>query len=460
MNSTPLEIIDPKNFDKLDDVQKKLICEYDALDLILLENSNEILRVFMQGLNDYENNNLENLLKEISKENENSIFLRSDTVDIYESSKRDRNTGKKIWQVSKDKENKDTLKSYLSDAMERIKNSNVNNNTIIYTVVGLNLTLGGHYGAIVCDLKERKVYVFDSMSGDFGEDKMKSSTEGCFTYIAQYLFDNNDLLKLLKEKSNSEENISFNYQPVYISYILQPTGGFTEILSPDLEFMEDEYEQMEINIQHTESQNHFCYIWSCLFCHIYLRGKIGLFNKFLEDCKGNSDKMMIENEDRIIPLVIIKKYILGFVNLLEKNLPKTDKLFYKKYKKFFYKHFPRIWSNHEDIQTLNFKLYKINYDNSDNIFTCLNNVLDVSNSLTKIKKTKSKEMRRELKCLSKEDFYNISPTRISDSKRQSKSKSFSKSLSVKSLPHKISNSKSKKNNIKISKSYSRKYKSI
>ena len=140
MNSTPLEIIDPKNFDKLDDVQKKLICEYDALDLILLENSNEILRVFMQGLNDYENNNLENLLKEISKENENSIFLRSDTVDIYESSKRDRNTGKKIWQVSKDKENKDTLKSYLSDAMERIKNSNVNNNTIIYTVVGLNLT--------------------------------------------------------------------------------------------------------------------------------------------------------------------------------------------------------------------------------------------------------------------------------------------------------------------------------
>ena len=32
----------------------------------------------MQGLNDYENNNLENLLKEISKENENSIFLRSE----------------------------------------------------------------------------------------------------------------------------------------------------------------------------------------------------------------------------------------------------------------------------------------------------------------------------------------------------------------------------------------------
>ena len=93
-------------------------------------------------------------------------------------------------------------------------------------------------------------------------------------------------------------------------------------------------------------------------------------------------------------------------------------------------------------------------------FFCLNNVLDVSNSLTKIKKTKSKEMRRELKCLSKEDFYNISPTRISDLKSQSKSKSFSKSLSVKLLPHKISNSKSKKNNIKISKSYSRKYRSI
>ena len=99
-----------------------------------------------------------------------------------------------------------------------------------------------------------------------------------------------------------------------------------------------------------------------------------------------------------------------------KKFYQKQTLFYKKYKKFFYKHFPRIWSNHEDIQTLNFKLYKINYDNSDNIFTCLNNVLDISNSLTKIKKTKSKEIRRELKCLSKEDFYNISPTRISDSK--------------------------------------------
>lgn len=464
MNSVPLEIKDPKNFDKLDDVQKKLICEYDALDLILLENANEILRVFMQGGDNSENNNIENLLEEMGKENENSIFFRSDTVDIYESSKRDRDTGKNIWQVTKDKKNKDTLKTYLSNVIDKIKNSNINNNTIFYTVVGLNLTLGGHYGSIVCDLKNRKVYIFDSMSGDFGYDQMKSSTEGCFMYIAEYIFKDKEVLTLLKEKINLEENISFNYEPVYISYILQPTGGFTEIISPDLEFMEDEYEQMEINIQHSESQNHFCYIWSCLFCHIYLRGKIELFNKFLEDCKGNSDKMIIENNDRIIPLVIIKKYILGFVNLLENKLPKIDKAFYKKYKKFFFKHFPRIWSNHEDIQTLNFKLYKINYQENNkmftNIFTCLNNVLDVSNSLTKIKKTNHKEIRRELQCLKKEDLYNISPTRISNSISQSKSKSFSKALSVKSLPNKIANSKSKKNNIKISKSYSRKYRSI
>ena len=38
-----------------------------------------------------------------------------------------------------------------------------------------------------------------------------------------------------------------------------------------------------------------------LFVLSYLRGK-NIFNKFLEDCKGNSDKMMIENEDKLFHL--------------------------------------------------------------------------------------------------------------------------------------------------------------
>ena len=81
--------------------------------------------------------------------------------------------------------------------------------------------------------------------------------------------DNNDLLKLLKEKSNSEENISLIIS-LFTFHILQPTGGFTEILSPDLEFMEDEYEQMEINIQHTESQIIFVtYGVVCFVIYIY-----------------------------------------------------------------------------------------------------------------------------------------------------------------------------------------------
>ena len=47
--------------------------------------------------------------------------------------------------------------------------------------------------------------------------------------------------------------------------MLQPTGGFEDLISPELEEISDEKLQRYINIQHTDSQNHFCYIWSILF---------------------------------------------------------------------------------------------------------------------------------------------------------------------------------------------------
>ena len=79
MSTTPLEISHPDEFEEFDDMQKNLICDYGALDLILLENANELFRRFML---ESEENNIENLLELFQQENPNSLSLRSDTIEI------------------------------------------------------------------------------------------------------------------------------------------------------------------------------------------------------------------------------------------------------------------------------------------------------------------------------------------------------------------------------------------
>ena len=68
----PLELQD-SDFGNLDKMQKDLICKYNALDLVLLENANELFRMYMQeGKN---NKKIEKLLELIGKDDRNSIFL-------------------------------------------------------------------------------------------------------------------------------------------------------------------------------------------------------------------------------------------------------------------------------------------------------------------------------------------------------------------------------------------------
>ena len=249
---------------------------------------------------------------------------------------------------------------YITDAVNKIKKAELNSDSIIYTIFGLDLVAGGHYGAFVCDLKLMKVFVFDSMSGDYVNGTITSGTHDIFTEVAKTIFDNKRVkdaiisklqssLKLdrliktiFKNKIDKLKNHQFKYEQVKISYILQPTGGFEDFIAPDLEDIENKDFQMEVNIQHSESQNHFCYIWSSFFCNIYLRGKMQLFRQFL---------LILESLE-VIPLVVIKKYIMGFVPLLENENNKMS------HRDFYEKQFPRIWSNHENIGTLEYNLYE------------------------------------------------------------------------------------------------------
>lgn len=398
--TTPLEILYPDKFEDFDDMQRKLICKYGALDLILLENANELFRRFMlEG----EEDNIEKLLEKFKEENSNSLFLRSDTVEIKQIEPEGKES---YWAIKDTKTNDKTIKQYITDTVKKIKESDINSESVIYTIFGLNLVAGGHYGSIVCDLKLMKVFVFDSMTGESEYGGIVSGSHEIFIEIAKLIFNNErvkkaimDKLKksiklerliksIFKKRMDKLKSINFKFEPVKIGYILQPTGGFEDFISPDLESIEDKELQMEINIQHSESQNHFCYIWSCLFCNIYLRGKMQLLNKFL----------LILSSLNIIPLAVIKMYILGFVPLLENETTSIE------HKEFFNKHFPRIWSNHENVATMDYKLYELKYKKSENIKSVLDNVLNINNDIKNIPVVNAKKVKEIIKCIEDEEI--------------------------------------------------------
>lgn len=387
--NVPLEM-QSKKFEKIDKAQKDLICKYNALDLVLLENANEIFRMFMQEGAD--NHNINAALELIGTTKKNCIYLQTETFNIDQEEEDE--DGDPIWNFTENEENSDKLKEYIDICSEIIENEDVDENTIIYTAIGLNLGEGGHYGGIVCDMSENKIYVFDSMSGNAEDDKeyTNSGTEDIFIKIATRIF-------LGDEDYAGIENIGtddFDVEAMYIDYFLQPTGGFEEFLAPVLRKLEKANERKKdpkqkelielINLQHTESQNHFCYIWSIWFCNIYLVGGMDKFNDVISEIA----------ENKCIPLTIIKKYILGLVHLLS-NENKMKLNVKMEYKEFFDKKFPQIWSNHENKYENKYELYNIKWKKPRNINQCL----DFSYEdciISKARKTKNVDVVEDLKC--------------------------------------------------------------
>jgi len=352
----PLELVSDKYGD-LDDMQKELIKTHGALDLVLLENANEIFRQYiMEG----KENRLEQILKKIGIERENSLYLNSETVNISE------NDG---WCVDASEENRTTIQTYIQNAVQKIKTSNITKQSIIYTIFGLNLGEGGHYGAFVIDLQQQKIIIFDSMSGIYDEDGngLISGTQSCFLELATTIFQSEEFLDALHDKLCKYYEFSIN--AVYPKHNLQPTGGFEEFISPDIIHLEDGEDKTHINIQHTDSQNHFCYMWSILFVHVYLRGKMTMFNDFIAKIK----------KSELPSLLFIKKYILGILD----NLNIND----LQQKLFFYHHFPRIWSNHQKKASSKFDVYELDFEPTSSIKQCLTKTLRGKMTLNRCSKT-------------------------------------------------------------------------
>lgn len=76
----PLSLIDPKEFGELGEDEKELICNYKALDLVLIENASEKFRQIMHAKGVLEAT-LEAIIDQSTRRDVN--YLRSETFPFY-----------------------------------------------------------------------------------------------------------------------------------------------------------------------------------------------------------------------------------------------------------------------------------------------------------------------------------------------------------------------------------------
>jgi hypothetical protein len=277
--STPLEMSYPKIFGKLDKDQEELI-KYNSTPLILIENASEFVNK-MKNINGF----IEQIMGFVIKDNKSKFtylgtftfhyFLRSEMVDMIEEKKM-------LYDPpGKDEQNferyQDELNLVLTEMKRKIKKDK--NKDKIILQVGIDLGFGGHYGIIIKDKDE--CYIFDSM-----QVKGWSHYSGFFYQLAVDVFNTVDV-----------KTTVFG-----VDECLQITGGFTN--------KNDSFSKK----QNMDSQNHFCYIWSILYFHVYIAKPYNLtLNALFPYIKKNFNH----------PLIVVKKYIWA---ILHSFYPTNEKL--------------------------------------------------------------------------------------------------------------------------------------
>ena len=361
---TPLDLQFPEEFGNLDWEQIQLLCRHGSLGSILTENANELFRRFMHDGQEIkkgkttefqENPNLEVLLNMICKTRDNVLSLDSYTFDV--------DVDDRIYP----KDMKEFIRRTKQQLTEYKDDGKLNDKTVIITISAINFGIdGGHYCGIVVDLGSKTIMIFDSMSAmanrsdPDSEDIYKFDkvidTKGnvkvtepdelkeLFKFKSKYF---EVFLKIAKNISNLLKKYKLRLSHFSPRFKLQPTGGFTGIYAPGVSGLNKDFRDI-VNIQHVESQNHFCYIWSAWFTHLYI------YFKFNESIEGRGPESIIKLiQENVIdsifpltdeldsePLIIIKLYILGIVSRLrEKSQIKLE------YPQFFDRFFNTIWHN-------------------------------------------------------------------------------------------------------------------
>lgn len=327
--SLPLGFTYPDEFGDLDEDEKELIIEHEALDLVLIENASELFRMAIQ-----KETMFEKILKELvgGQKNKYIRYLDSETFPFYVSQEKKR----KFYPSTKAASSSQNKKTRYTRLIEAYK-KRINRDYEYVSIVAVDAEeSGGHYAAFY--YSNNKVTLFDSMQTMLSESEKDSFSEGVisaseytqyFYQLAMDIFPGS----VVEIPDCIKKEVSLQY-----------TGGFTGYLPYFLEEANvDENTQRIIISQTTESQNHFCYLWSMWWIHLKLLG-----------LKFENILNLFDNND---PLIVIKKYGWCLVKIL--NIP-------IEHEAFFNKHFLSIWSNGNDKLSIKFNRYDINIPQCNN----------------------------------------------------------------------------------------------
>jgi len=312
----PLEILDSKQYGTFDLSQLQFINNENAYDLVLIENATELFRQVI-----HKDWNLEALLKIVVESAESDcVYLVSEAFPYYLKPDTIKNFGpgpnirasvfKYNSAVKKYKE------THLSDTIKK-------NKCIVGLFAADLLVSGSHYAAYIWNDSTKKLLIFDSMA-------TITNTSAYYPFFQQL---GKDLFGVPKELAvpclkgllSLQQTGGFAGNLPYITKLAMEQG----IISPGV--------AMAIGNQSTESQNHFCYIWSIWFIHLLLTGQS------LEEVTT-----IIKNKE-LDPLFVIKRYAWSMLKLagLEKHIDHPD---------FYQTYFPRVWVNSNPIKN-DFKPY-------------------------------------------------------------------------------------------------------
>lgn len=317
----PLECQDPKDFGDFDKEQRFLL-ERGALDLVLVENAAELMRRVMM-----EHGNIEKILNLLSKRYEGCGVLPSETFPIYTDDPNEK------WQ------NTGTLKEYKSAVLAMRKQyialSKKKGINCISAVFGLMVEEdgSGHYGSFYIENNQKgRVYIFDSMQNS----SSGSSYTPFFAQLARDIFETEDIV--IDSRFNSATSLQLTggfsgNKPLMLRTGARYPDGTTTL---DIE---------AVRLQCTESQNHFCYMWSIWSIHLRMLGK---------------EPFVVAREifqRQVDPLTVIKRYIWALFNFEELRF--IDQIPYK-YRAFFAYHWPVIWTN-DPLRKLKFNTVFVRY---------------------------------------------------------------------------------------------------
>lgn len=287
----PLEIGYPFIFGDLDAQQKKI-----PERLVLIENATDIMSMIknIPGV-------IEDIFERIILDTQSRYqFLGSYSIEYilkpsYSKYKFPETYITELYTKDSSDKSYETSKSYDNSirAMKEAKKNMKGNRFMVLHVGALLGEEGGHYGIIIKNGKD--IITFDSMQA-MKDGVYSSGTSAFFQQVAKDVFGARYRYRVFKINPDITSKAS-----------VQITGGFISDT------------KNKIKLQDTDSQNHFCYMWSIWFFHVFCTGGE-------KGVRGTIELITNPKLYKVSPPVFyIKRYIWGVLHLLYGNLENVVK---------------------------------------------------------------------------------------------------------------------------------------